>query len=61
MYLLLFGKHFPGLDTDLWKDNARPKSTMKKPYSTHLSYEKTLPGFEDTLDFSTTEIFNKRL
>ena len=35
---------FPGLGTDLWKDNARPNFTMKRPYSTHLSYEKILAG-----------------
>ena len=34
----------PGLGTDLWKDNARPKCTVKIPYSTHLSYEKILTG-----------------
>ena len=34
----------PGLDLDSWKDNARPKCAMKRPYWTHLSYEKTLAG-----------------
>ena len=35
-------KTFPGLGIDLWKDNARLKCTMRRPYSTHLSYEKTM-------------------
>ena len=37
-------KYHPGLDLDSWKDNARPKCAMKRPYWTHLSYEKTLAG-----------------
>ena len=35
---------YPGLDLDSWKDNARQKCAMKRPYWTHLSYEKTLAG-----------------
>ena len=35
---------YPGLGADLRKKNARPKCTMKRPYSTHLSYEKILAG-----------------
>ena len=34
----------PTLGTDLWKDIARPKCAMKRPYSTHLSYEKSIAG-----------------
>ena len=43
----------PGLGSDLRKDNARHKYTMKRPYSTHLSYEKNLAGLNDILDFSS--------
>ena len=56
-----FSRNFPGLDLNLWKDNARPKSDMKRPYSTHLSYEKILARIWDMLDFSSTQIFHKRL
>ena len=53
--------HSPGLSTHLRNDNARPKCIMKRPYSTHFSYEETLADFEVMLDFSSTHIFLKRL
>ena len=51
----------PRLGTDLCKDKAQPKCNMKRPYSTHLSYEKILEGLKDILDFSSTHILCKRL
>ena len=49
----------PGLGADLWKDNARPKCAMKRPYSTHLSYENILLDFKTFWTLARLRFFAK--